>query len=47
MFKTNVEQNEGNEGSYFYFYPLGELIHRSFQGGFIYALSKEISWELS
>jgi hypothetical protein len=32
--KTNVEQTEGNEGSYFYLYPFGDLAQESFQGGF-------------
>jgi hypothetical protein len=26
VFKTNVEQIKGNEGSYFYLYPLGDLV---------------------
>ncbi len=30
MIKTNVEQTKGNEGSYFYFYPFGDIIQRSF-----------------
>jgi len=34
VLKTGVEQIEGNEGSYFYLYPFGDLIQRSFQGGF-------------
>jgi hypothetical protein len=34
MLKTNVEQSEGNEGSYSYLYPFGDLTQRSFQGGF-------------
>ncbi len=25
VFKTNVEQTKGNEGSYFYLYPFGDL----------------------
>ncbi len=32
--KTNVEHTEGNEGSYSYFYPFGDLVQGSFQGGF-------------
>jgi hypothetical protein len=32
--KISVEQTEENEGSYFYLYPLGDLIQGSFQGGF-------------
>jgi hypothetical protein len=31
--KTNVEQTEGNEASYFYLYPFGYLAQGSFQGG--------------
>jgi hypothetical protein len=31
--KTNVEHIEGNEGSYFYLYPFGDLAQGSFQGG--------------
>jgi hypothetical protein len=34
MHKTNVEQIEGNEGSYFYLYPFGDLAEGSFQGSF-------------
>ncbi len=34
VLKTNVEQIKGNEGSYFYLYPFGDLAQRSFQGGF-------------
>jgi hypothetical protein len=34
MPKTNVERIEGNEGSYFYLYPFGDLTQGSFQGGF-------------
>jgi hypothetical protein len=34
MLKTSVEQIEGNEGSYFYLYPFGDLTKRSFQRGF-------------
>jgi hypothetical protein len=30
VLKTRVEQIEGNEGSYFYLYPFGDLIQRSF-----------------
>ncbi len=26
VFKTNVEQIKGNEGSYFYLYPFGDLV---------------------
>jgi hypothetical protein len=32
--KTNVEQTKGNEGSYFYLNPFGDLIQKSFQKGF-------------
>ncbi len=34
MPKINVEQTEGNEGSYFYLYPFGDLAQGSFQRGF-------------
>jgi len=34
MFKIGVKQIERNEGSYFYLYPFGDLIQRSFQGCF-------------
>ncbi len=34
VFKTNVEQTKANEGSYFYFYPFGDLAQENFQGGF-------------
>jgi hypothetical protein len=30
VFKINVEQIEGNEGSYFYLYPFGNLAQGSF-----------------
>jgi hypothetical protein len=33
MPKTYVEHTEGNEGSYFYLYPFGDLAQRSFQKG--------------
>jgi hypothetical protein len=32
--KTGVEHIEGNEGSYFYLYPFGDLVQRSFQKDF-------------
>ncbi len=32
--RTNVEHIGGNEGSYFYLYPFGDLAQGSFQGGF-------------
>jgi len=32
VFKVNVEQTVGNEGSYFYLYPFGDLVQKSFQG---------------
>jgi hypothetical protein len=32
--KTNVEQIEGNEKSYFYLYLFGDVTQGSFQGGF-------------
>jgi hypothetical protein len=34
MLKINVEQNERNEGSYLYSYPLGDLGQGGFQRGF-------------
>jgi hypothetical protein len=34
VLKINVEQTEGNERSYSYLYPFGDLAHGSFQGGF-------------
>jgi hypothetical protein len=34
VFKTNVEHIKGNEGSFFYLYPFGDLTQGSFQGGF-------------
>ncbi len=34
MPKTNVEQIEINEKSYFYLYPFGDLAQRSFQENF-------------
>jgi hypothetical protein len=34
MLKTIIEQIERNEGSYFYLYPFGDLVQRSFQEGF-------------
>jgi hypothetical protein len=32
--KIDVEQTEGNEGSYSYLYPFGDLVQGNFQGGF-------------
>jgi len=34
MLKINVEHIKGNEGSYFYLYPFGDLVQGSFQGDF-------------
>jgi hypothetical protein len=34
VFKVGVEQTKGNEGFYLYLYPFGDLVQRSFQGGF-------------
>jgi hypothetical protein len=34
VFKINLEQIEGNEGSYFYLYPFGDLAQGSSKGGF-------------
>ncbi len=43
MLKTNVEQTEGNEESYFYLYPFGDLAQGSFQGASMCASSKKNS----
>jgi hypothetical protein len=32
--KTNVEHIKGNEGTYSYLYPFGDLVQISFQGSF-------------
>jgi hypothetical protein len=34
VLKTNVEQIKGNEMSYFYLYPFGDLAQKNFKGGF-------------
>jgi hypothetical protein len=34
VLKTNGEQIEGSEGSYFYLHPFRDLAERNFQGGF-------------
>jgi hypothetical protein len=34
VLNTNVEQIEGNERSYFYLCPFGDLAQKSFQGDF-------------
>jgi hypothetical protein len=34
LLKIGVEQIKGNEGSYSYLYPFGNIAHGSFQGGF-------------
>jgi hypothetical protein len=34
MLKIDVEQIEGNDGSYSYLYPFGDLIQGSFQRNF-------------
>jgi hypothetical protein len=34
VLKTNVEQTKGDEGSYFYLYPFGNLAQGSFQKNF-------------
>ncbi len=34
VLKIGVEQIKGNEGSYFYLYPFGDLAPGSFQGGY-------------
>ncbi len=43
VLKINVEQTKGNEGIYFYLYPFGNLIQRSFQKVFMCASTKKIS----
>jgi hypothetical protein len=43
MLKICVELIQGNEGSYLYLYPFGDLAYRSFQGGF-YVCIKFISF---
>ncbi len=40
--KTNVEQTKGNEGSYFYLYPIGDLVQKNFQGSFYECRLKKI-----
>ncbi len=47
MFKTDVEQTKGNEGSYSYWYPFGDPVQGNFQGGFYVCINKEASWEPS
>ncbi len=37
--KTNVEQIEGNEGSFFYLYPFGNLTQKNFKDVFMCASS--------
>jgi hypothetical protein len=39
---TNVEQTKGNEGSYSYLYPFGNLAQRSCQGGLYVCTKVEI-----
>jgi len=34
VLKTNIEQTEENEGSYFYLFPFGDLAQGSLQGNF-------------
>jgi hypothetical protein len=34
VLKTGVEHIEGNEGSYSYLYPFGDIVQKKFQGGF-------------
>ncbi len=41
--KTNVEQIERNEGSYFYLYTFGDLVQKSCKEASMCALNKEIS----
>jgi len=41
--KTGVEHTKGNEGSYFYLYPFGDLAQGSFQVGF-YVYIEQISF---
>jgi hypothetical protein len=45
VFRVSVERIEGNEGSYSYLYPFGDLVQGSFQGGFMCASNKEAFWE--
>jgi len=33
--KTGLKHTKGNETSYSYLYPFGDLVQRSFQGGFL------------
>jgi hypothetical protein len=33
--KINVEHIKGNKGLFSYFYPFGDLVQGSFQGGFL------------
>jgi hypothetical protein len=42
MLKTSVEQIKGNERSYSYLYPFGDLVQKNFQKRF-YACIKETS----
>jgi hypothetical protein len=45
--KTNVEQTKGNERSYPYLYPIGDLVQGSFHRGFHVCIDKEVSWKAS
>ncbi len=42
MIKIDIEQNEGNGRLYFYFYPIANLIQRSFHRDFYVKQMKEI-----
>ncbi len=33
VFKIGVEHTKGNETSYFYLYPFGDLVQRNYQKG--------------
>jgi hypothetical protein len=39
--KINVEQTKGNEGSYSYLDPFGDLVQESFQGSFYVCIKKK------
>jgi hypothetical protein len=45
--KTNVEQTEGNERSYSYLYPFGDVAIEASKEVSMCALSKETSWKPS
>jgi len=39
--KINVEQTKGNEGSYSYLDPFGDIAQGTFQGGFYVCIKKK------